>query len=155
MPDLVAASEHLHYEMMMLIGTARGLASGVAGESVLNNALLESFTLHARALLAFLYADKPRPDDVVAEDFVSDWVSKRPPETAPLARVHFRVGKEIAHLTYERLSVTEEARQWRFVEVAEEMQRVLNVFVQLTPDDSFGPSMTQYKASMGNPDETP
>lgn len=146
--ELAAASEHLHYEFAMLVGTARGLASAVAGDSVLNNALLESFTLHARALLAFLYADRPRADDVMAEDFVADWVSNRPTEPAALAQIQFRVGKEIAHLTYERLSVTDEAKHWQFVEVAETMSRVMTAFVLLAPDSSLGPKMTQLKASL-------
>jgi hypothetical protein len=36
------------------------------------NLTLESFVIHARALLQFLYAETPRPDDVIAEDFFED-----------------------------------------------------------------------------------
>lgn len=64
--DLAKVSEHLYYEIEMFHGTASGLASGVAGTSVLNNALVESFTLHARALLDFLYAENARDNHVVA-----------------------------------------------------------------------------------------
>jgi hypothetical protein len=138
----------------MLIGTARGLASGVAGDSILNNALLESFLLHARALLAFLYANTPRLDDVVAEDFIPDWGSKRPTEPATLSQVHFRVGKELAHLTYQRLSVTAEAKMWNFVEVAKEMSNVLDVFVRLVPSNVLGPKMAQYRASLASPSQS-
>jgi hypothetical protein len=70
----------------------RGLVSGVAGDSILKNALLESLTLHARSLRAFLYGAKRWPDDVVAGDFVLDWVSQRPAEPAALAKVEGRVG---------------------------------------------------------------
>jgi hypothetical protein len=147
--DLMRASEHLYYEIAMLVGTSNGLASGVAGESVLKNALLESFTLHARALLAFFYSDKPRPDDVVAEDFIPDWPSMRPNEPTAFQALQIRVGKEIAHLTYERLSVTEAAKQWRFVEIAQGIDRMAACFVQLIPDSNLGPNMKGYKAAQG------
>lgn len=146
--ELVAVSEHLYYEIEMLNGTAFGLASGIAGESVLKNALLESFLLHSRILLAFLYYDNPRNDDVIAENFVSDWALNRPPESPIFKEIHFRVGKEIAHLTYKRLSVTEETKQWRFLDIAEEVSRVLHIFVRRAPDRYLGPKMTGYKRSV-------
>jgi hypothetical protein len=97
--DLAKVSEHLYYEIEMFHGTASGLASGVAGTSVLNNALVESFTLHARCLWISCTPKTRRDNHVVAEDFVSDWVSKRPNKSSILNNLHVRVGKEIAHLT--------------------------------------------------------
>ena len=66
------ASDHLFYEIWMLQSVIKGIASGIAGESIINNALLESFGIHARAVLDFLYSNKPKVDDVIAEDFFSD-----------------------------------------------------------------------------------
>src|SRR5688572_13729148 len=97
---------------MMLFSTHKALAAGVT-DDVLKNALLESFTIHIRALLAFLYDDQPHRNDVIADDFVSDWSSQRPPMPKALEKAHRRVGKEIAHLTYDRLSLTQEAKRWQ------------------------------------------
>ena len=69
--ELRSASDHLHYELWMFSSLAHGLASGISGQSVINNALIESFTIHARILLDFLYAERAKEDDVIAEDFFS------------------------------------------------------------------------------------
>lgn len=53
--ELRAASDHLYYEIQMLRSTMALLATGAFGESILSNALIESFTIHARALIHFLY----------------------------------------------------------------------------------------------------
>jgi hypothetical protein len=143
---LAEASKHLSYEISMLIAMGHGLASQIAGDSALNSAMVECFTLHARSLLAFLYADNPRPDDMIAEDFVSDWARQRPPMPRALAPVHFRVGKEIAHLTHGRLSLTEETQQWRFVEMGTELLGVLAEFLNSVQDNCCGPCLAYHKA---------
>jgi hypothetical protein len=79
--ELHSASDHLHYEIWMFTSPAHGLASGISDQSVINNALLESYTLHARILLDFLYAERPKEDDVRAEDFFEDlikWHNAKP-----------------------------------------------------------------------------
>src|SRR2546426_9248846 len=103
--DLRAASEHLHYEAWMFTTLARALATGVFGQGAIANAILESFTVHARALLDFLYAEHPWSDDIIAEDFFTtpeQWVSVRGDMPPSLQEVNRRVGKEISHLTYAR-----------------------------------------------------
>jgi len=106
--------------------------------STVNNALLESFTVHARALVGVFYpADDPINDDVLAADFLDDptaWATGRPGLTPVLTEVRRRVGKEIAHLTYTRLEVTAETKQWRFLEIAFDLLKVVNVFVDLVPE---------------------
>jgi len=141
--ELVAVSEHLLYEIQMLFGTAQALST--VGPSngkdsriwATRNALLESFTIHARILLYFLYSAKPRPSDVIAEDFFdngSTWLQKRPAKSQLLTTIHSRVGKEVAHLTYVRLDVTSEDKQWEFVNIANEIGGVLEKFLRLVPD---------------------
>src|SRR5678816_3490620 len=107
--QLLGASEHLYYEWAMFGTLARALTSGVFGDGPINNAVLESFTVHARVLLDFLFDPKPRQDDVVAEDFFPEttkWVQIRGDIPPILQQVESRVGKEVAHLTYARLVVT-------------------------------------------------
>ncbi len=114
--ELRAASDHLHYEIQMLRGTMTLLATQALGESVLSNALIESFTIHARALIHFLYPSGQVVDsDVLAEDFFDNserWLATRPEEPTAFGRARGRVNKEIAHLTYDRQLVTPELKGW-------------------------------------------
>ena len=73
--DLLAISDHLLYEIQMLFGTAQALLTFEDSnhvdfeKKVIYNSLLESFTVHSRVLLDFLYSSDARRDDVIAEDF--------------------------------------------------------------------------------------
>ena len=94
----------------MLYETAARLVNNHAVHSdwVVKNALIESFTVHARSLAIFLYPPehaRKRPDDVTSDDYVGDiqqWREARgaiPPELRTTIQ---RTGKEIAHLTTQR-----------------------------------------------------
>ena len=139
----MAASDHLHYEIWMFQSLANGLASGIFGQGVLANALLESFTVHARIMLDFLYPRKPQKDDVISDDFFyedpSRWHEVRPPKSETLQRVHRRVAKEVAHLTYARQDVTPETKPWPFLEIANEVTQIFSEFVNLVPEHLLGP----------------
>lgn len=144
--ELRGASEHLLYEVGMFSTLARALATGVFGEGSINNAALESFTVHARVLLDFLFADKPRSDDVVAEDFFPTpemWPRLRGDMPPILRDVDARVGKEVAHLTYARLAVTPERKAWHFVEIAVALEAIITVFVSNVPRANLGDAWQQ------------
>ncbi len=152
--ELREASEHLFYEWSMLIRLARGLDSGIfAHGSVINNALIESFTIHARVLLGFLYSDpgqwKKWPEDAVAEDYflpdLEKWQDARPAKSQILQEAHNRVGGEVAHLTYARLKVTLEAKKWPVVKIARDIEAALAKFLELVPEHLLGPSWDQLK----------
>ncbi len=138
--ELRAASDHLHYEAMMFTTTASALASGAFAQSPVNNALLESFTIHARVPLDFLFPSKPQADDVIAEDFVAPetWQATRPLKSELIAGIHQEFGKEVAHLTYSRQLVTPETKQWPFIQIAAEVTSVLNLFLSLVPHHVLG-----------------
>jgi hypothetical protein len=140
--DLRSVSEHLHYEVGMFLILARALSTGIFGEGPINNAALESFTVHARVLLEFFFGDKPRPDDVVADDFLDGqgkWSELREEIPEILADLRERVGKEVAHLTYARLLVLQEAKAWRFVEIANAFECVLGRFLSAVPAERLAP----------------
>lgn len=146
--QLQRASDHLHYEIWMFKSLAYGLASGISGQGVINNALLESFTIHARILLDFLYAEQPKKDDVIAEDFFDDpkqWLNVRSKKSEKVKFVHKRVGKEIAHLTYARQDVTPETKPWPFIEIANEVNDVFTCFLHLIPLERLGSRWDEYK----------
>jgi hypothetical protein len=141
--ELRAASEHLHYEVNMFDATGRALASGVFGAGAATNAFLESFTIHVRALLQFLYPTAPKPDDVLAEDFFDDptaWAAVRGALPASLDAVNRRVGKEIAHLTYARLDVTPETKGWNIPEIWAALLSVVQKFAENAPRERLGSS---------------
>jgi hypothetical protein len=87
----------------------------------------------------FLYAGKNlREDDVIAEDYFEDpakWPKVRPAPTELLKEIHGRVGKEIAHLTYKRLEVADDAKQWPFIKIADEINVAFDVFLKNVPRD--------------------
>jgi hypothetical protein len=131
--DLKKASEHLHYEWDMLNYVAQAMVMNFAGSGVLNNAMLESFAVHVRGLIFFLFPEKAKRDDVLATHFVSDaaaFETARGVKSEILKKAQSRAGKEVAHLTYERLNVTAEAKPWPFGEIATEVNRVMKIFLQ-------------------------
>lgn len=136
--ELRSASKHLHYEVWMFLILARSLSTGVFGQGPINNAALESFTVHARVLLEFFFGDSPRPDDVVADDFLGGqgkWKKLRGDMPTVLSDLRTRVGTEVAHLTYARLSVTAETKGWHFVEILQALEGVVGRFLKAVPPE--------------------
>ncbi len=90
--------EHYVYEINMLRLTHAMLA--MVPEGALANALIESFSVHARALWDF-YAPPPRPkpDDVTALDFASSWLPSSTQTYQIASDIRQRINKQIAHLT--------------------------------------------------------
>ena len=139
--ELQESSNHLHYEVRMFTSLANGLASGVAGQGPIANALLESFVIHVRSIMDFLYAERPQSDDVIAEDFFpspEQWTKFRPALSEALSQAKRRAGKEVAHLTYARLDVTPETKPWRFIEIANEIMAVMDIFLKNLPKEKLG-----------------
>ena len=130
--ELVEALEHLRYEYSMLLAVSAALRSNLASDPLLRNVLLESFVIHFRALVDFLYRpDNARPDDMAAEDFLgdkTDWSEVRPTISPILDSSRRRAHKEIAHLTYARLTVTESEKEWPFSEITAEIRRLMDLF---------------------------
>jgi hypothetical protein len=133
--ELREATNHIHYEISMLYSLAGGLASGIAGQgNTLHNALLESFIVHGRALIDFLYPpNKPKNDAVIAADFFNtqeEWEKLRPGQSEILKKAKKRAHKEVAHLTYDRQKVTLEEKGWNFLEISHEIQEVIKIFLE-------------------------
>jgi hypothetical protein len=140
--ELRDVSNHLWYELEMLNAATWMLANAGFGQDdhglirEIQNALLESFCIHSRNLMEFLYPTTPKNDAVIAEDFFDDkteWLRKRPPQSESLKDAHIRAHKEVAHLTYARLLVTSERKPWAFLNIAKEISEVFRVFYQLVP----------------------
>ncbi len=131
--ELIAASEHVLYEVHMLQATASGLVSGITLGSLLHNALTESFVVHARNLTHFLFPESPYPTDILAAHFFDDperWPSLRGPLPDELKSVRRRASKEMAHITYDRLDAVGEARRWHYIEIFTAIQTLVEIFAR-------------------------
>jgi hypothetical protein len=85
---------------------------------VLANAVIESFTIHARVITVFLYPDESarRADDVTSDMYVADvkkWHDVRGAIPTDLKAVIARTGKEIGHLTTLRHASGAPEKIWR------------------------------------------
>jgi len=135
--------EHLGYEFQMLNHTAVVLATlpPILLHESIKNALMESFTVHARNLLGFLWDLTPWDDDVIASDFFDDqstW-DDNPPTIPPILEpLDGRVGKEVAHLTYARIGISPEDKQWHFLEMAKALNGCFFEFISRAPKARLG-----------------
>lgn len=94
-----------------------------------HNALVESFATHDRNLDVFLH-EAPKGDDMWAGDWFppGEWDSIREPQdSGALRAARRRVNKEVAHLTYARVSVGSPV--WPHQEVVEHLRADLFLFV--------------------------
>ena len=133
--ELKNALESLKYEVWMLWSLANILTIDNQGEGVIHNALVESFLIHARILIEFLYKNQPYKDTVRASQyFTSDspWKSIRPQKTKLLEKTEKDAHKHLAHLTYTR---SQGKRRWPHIKIANDIKAVLQVFYENLPDD--------------------
>jgi hypothetical protein len=70
-------------------------------DQAIANALIESFSMHARILMDF-YASKARGDDAVAAHFTRSGTFEPAGTGGVAAELRTRVNKQIVHLTYSR-----------------------------------------------------
>lgn len=151
--ELKLISEHLWYEVQMLVGLSRYMSSGGSDNNLINNAVLEAYTIHARLILDFLTPKKPKPDDVLAIDFLEDvqeWVNLQKGRFQQIEKIRTRVGKEVAHLTYRRLSVTPDEKPWEFVEITDELMDIFRLFIDRVPRNYLCEKWFENISSNGN-----
>lgn len=125
------AYDHLSYEIEMFTATIDKM-SKCNLNVVEKNVVLESFLIHARCLFDFLYpSSDTRPNDVIVDDFFDNpnEFRKKLPSSLPIeSYLKYRTGKEIAHLTYDRLKVTPEKKGWQIGDVHDQIVGVLEIF---------------------------
>ncbi len=105
MPDQILIDiidEHLPYEIDMLRDTYSALAATPAPTGVCKHALIKSFCVHARSLIAFFAKTPCRKGDAVAGDFTAGFVERLDPCTEPLKSLWTKLNKQIFHLTKDR-----------------------------------------------------
>ncbi len=127
------AKEHLLYEVQTMLGALTALEGKPRGMEM--NIALESFAVHARNLLEFLWY-KPNPrygNDAFASDFSDEWNGRRGSRPPRLKEVDdgCRFGKEIFHLTYDRIGGDDERKRWLCSEMAIELAVALDRFATI------------------------
>ena len=76
------------------------------------------------------------------DDYHPDWKSRRPPPSAKLKGAKRACDKQIAHMTGLRRDLNfapGHQHWWPIVEIKEELQRVLTVFLHIVPDQMLDP----------------
>lgn len=136
------AKEHLVYEVDTMIYALERLEGEPTGRPA--NVAIAAFAASARCLRDFLWG-KPNPrydNDAFAFHFSDEWKGRRGGVPPNLAEVddRGRFGKEIFHLTYDRISGADPSKEWPCGRIAVEIGQALNLFAQLarpgTLDDS-------------------
>ncbi len=95
-----------------------------------SNVLLESFAIHARCLRDFLWGPRTKHAlDAFAVDFCAEgvWEQSRGP-VPPRLESQDRFGPEIVHLSYARLAVPPEIKDWPVSGIVEEIVAGLKTF---------------------------
>jgi hypothetical protein len=108
------SEEHLGYEIDMLLAATAALAAP-RPQGFAMNALVEVFGVHLRLLIAFVYDEPRRDDDVSAEDYVADvaaWRRARRAMPRALKAARARIDKQIMHLTFKRYRGSAPQKRW-------------------------------------------
>jgi hypothetical protein len=142
------ASRALWYEIWMLHAMVRSLAVQVrTPRDVSHNALVESFALHTRNLIEFLYpTDTVDPDTIIAADFLADWKEDMPEW---LRIVKKRTNKLLAHLTYDRVSNSTGSNRWDVRKIGNHLNAALGEFFRRVPRDRIGDKLWNYWTDVG------
>lgn len=147
------AHEHLVYEAGMLMHVVRRVADrGLSDQD--RNAFVESFAIHVRCLRDFLWSHKRgRPGDALASDFCASgvWEQARPALPDAVRRIEGsrnRIGREIVHLTYQRLGIGAEAKARDMSELLDEIADALAHFAQTAEPRLLTEESRQFLISM-------
>ncbi len=145
---LAYSGEHLRYELWMFLRLGQYLPEVPSyqneQEKVFGNSLIESFVVHLRNLIGFLYPDKVASLDVIAEDFFTDadiWEQIRPQISRSLQEARDRAHREIAHLTTARISGAPPKKAWPVAALVAELKVLMKLFADHASSQRLHPSV--------------
>lgn len=143
------SKNHLKYEVEMLIFSIFAFKESTRmsiDKQGLRNIAIESFCIHLRNLIVFLY-ERPESDDVSACMYVThgNWFSIIGEMPKVLRNAKQRVSKEAAHLTAKRCSDDEwQKKQWYFVHYIENILPKLVLFAENADKDYLDPEFVDF-----------
>jgi len=132
--ELIRMLHHVQYEIRhcMLIPEWRDDAH------ILKEAVFLSFFVHARALIHFFQRKQSRwPDDVFSSDF-----GFAPASLSLPSDVDTRFGKDMMHITWQRLRHTPESKPWPIHETYSAIKPTATAFVDHVVD-TFLPELPE------------
>lgn len=142
-------TEHIRYEMQQLINATDAITRQLPVHNGLQHMIVESFAIHLRNLITFLYPYSKRENDVCAEDFFIDlntWHKLRPRISTILEHAKSRADKEVGHLTTLRQFGTPE---WKVILLTDEVMPILKLFCEAADkvrlNLEFQPVWSQYE----------
>ena len=139
------SEEHLGYEIEMLRTNDGTLTNGGLTRTQ-GNAVLESWVLHLRNLIEFLYQDAPRNSDVTAADFFYNpgaWQGLRTRMSATIKAARVRANKEIGQLTTQRIAGVPTHKKWDTNQLTAEIVDELRRFEQAASPARLSPRIGQ------------
>lgn len=118
--ELQSDSKTVRYELKMLIRLAQGF-SAIQANPIARSAYIESFAVHCRALIFFLYGHldeitacgktekfaRVRDNDVFAIDYHHGWDKDCPPPTGMIVQSKWQADKHVAHIITDRREVNQ------------------------------------------------
>ncbi len=120
----------LRYECNMLQLTAGCLLRGEENR-VLKNALIESFLIHARALIEFLEKEISRPKDtILAVEFFEQpeqWIAARGSMPSILSDTKGDAHKWLAHISIKRQEAPAK-KKWPYPKITNEILKLVAIF---------------------------
>lgn len=135
----IIAENQLKYVIWMLNETATLSAKPNSPE---NNAYIESFVIHARMLIEFLYGESNRNDDIRAADYVDSWRDDHIGDNKPFSKSTFikdiktKADKMAAHLTDHGSMYSDKDREWDRIKIRDEINKIILEFLDAVPDDA-------------------
>jgi hypothetical protein len=146
--ELRQMAEHVVYEIERFQESIRALAR-LQKTDALWNCALESALLHFRNLRIF-FGNKPKGDEVAAQDYVPSWAPSQEPIFYDTRNA---LNKTLAHLTWDRLKIGR--TNWPLGPMAEAIGRLFNDFKKsLTSSqaDWFSPNVLAVTRGISNDD---
>ena len=111
----------------------------------ISNAMMNTFSLHARNLINFIYSrskNKDYPTDIIIEDYFGDSNHNPIPDITPiLEEALIKANKQAAHLSIDRIDYEKSGKEWFFVKIAKQIMEVLQIVVVSIPDSRISPKL--------------
>jgi hypothetical protein len=157
--DRQSDSKTLRNELENLVGLVQQYSPNwIDTDPVRNNAYVEAFAVHCRALIFFLYGHLEeitakgkterfsplRENDVIAYDYYPSWSNDCPPPTDVLVDAKWQADKHVAHITEERREVNQPGSSkdsvWKLGRAASVICTVMELFLRKAPVQGFDAS---------------
>src|SRR3990172_5474946 len=148
--ELRDASNWLIYEYWMLKGLTDLLSrdDDLIEIGLLRNAVLDSFLIHARALVDFFYRKPKYETDVVASDYLdgeekAHWEEHYSEDPDWFEDVRTRIDKGVAHISYDR-----HKDAWDYGLIERGISTAINEFVKRVSTDLLGTRWERTKSNI-------